>query len=74
MADTRVAPEAWADWRARAADLVAAWDSRWLLVELMPRHHRAEARDDLTGAVAAALFAAAASGLDGDADDPDLVL
>ncbi len=53
-----------ADWEAMAAEAVAAWEQRWLLIESMPFRHRDEARADLHHAVASALVAAAIAGVD----------
>ncbi|RYB02124.1 hypothetical protein [Lichenibacterium ramalinae] len=64
---------AFATWEDRAAEVVSAWEARWLLIESMPRHHRGEARADLHHAVATALVAAAVAGVDAHGAPDDLV-
>ena len=64
---------AFRDWEERAAEVVAAWETRWLLIESMPIRHRDEARADLHHAVASALIAAAIAGVD-DVGAPDDLL
>ena len=64
---------AFGSWEDRAAEAVAAWEERWLLLESMPRRHRDEARADLHHAVATALVAAAVAGVDVHGEPDDLV-
>ena len=52
------------DWEARAAETIAAWESRWLLIDSAPRSYRDEVRADLHHAIATALLAAAITGVD----------
>ena len=55
---------AFGSWEDRAAEVLAAWDDKWLLIESMPPRHRDEARADLHHALATALVAAAVAGVD----------
>ncbi len=59
-------------WEERAAEVVSAWEARWLLIESMPLRHRDEARADLHHAVATALVAAAIAGVDNVGAPDDL--
>ena len=59
-----VPADAIGDWEARAAEVIAAWETRWLLIESAPRRHRDEVRADLIHAIASALIAAAITGTD----------
>ncbi|RYB02128.1 hypothetical protein [Lichenibacterium ramalinae] len=52
------------DWEARATEAIAAWESRWLLIDSAPRRHRDEVRADLHHVIAIALIAAAITGAD----------
>ncbi len=52
------------DWEAVAAEAIAAWESRWLLIDSAPRRHRDEVRADLHHAIAIGLIAAAITGAD----------
>ena len=63
---------AFGDWEDHAAEVVAAWEARWLLITSMPFRHRDEARADLLNVVACALVAAAINGVDrmGRPDEP----
>ncbi|WP_237478657.1 hypothetical protein [Lichenibacterium dinghuense] len=56
-------------WRDHAAEVVESWDSRWLLIESAPGHHRAEAKADLLEAIATALTTASQSTLPEDEVD-----
>ena len=63
---------AFESWEDHAADVVADWESRWLLISSMQPRHRDEAREDLLHAVAAALVAAAINGIDSTGRPDDL--
>lgn len=64
---------AFESWEEHAARAVEDWEARWLLIASMPGRHRDEAREELLHVVAAALVAAAVSGIDTTGRPDDLL-
>ena len=63
---------AFGTWEEKAAEVVAAWETKWLLIESMPCRHRDDARAELHNAVASALVAAAIAGVDASGAPDDV--